>query len=383
MLRLIALAPIGIGCGGSGHGAAPGGNSGGTGGGISGTTGGVVDAAAETVPDRPAEPQMITIVALDHVGIGSAGSTGWANVGSARADVDWGPGPFAQVNLIVDLESACYPFSKWSADPPPSGQSWPADCDAFDRNFNVFVADAGQTPFEVIHAITPFGGPEHLEADLTDLANGLPGPHGLRVDIPSFADPQGAVTGSNGGWTVSARLELTTGPAPRPVLAAVPLYVCTVGAGDPPPVVAWEVPAGATGGRLEYRTSGHGQGAVAPRCVGPAEEFCDRRHLIAIDGVEVDNIEPYRQDCQSLCTVTHAGPVDGGLDYCLENPCGAIASVQSPRANWCPGSMTPPFVWDALAALAAPGSHTFSFQILNIADGGSWMASAIYFAYGP
>ena len=49
----------------------------------------------------------------------------------------------------------------------------------------------GPTPFEVIHAITPFGGPEHLEVDLTDLANGLPGKHRLRVDIASYADPQG------------------------------------------------------------------------------------------------------------------------------------------------------------------------------------------------
>jgi hypothetical protein len=45
--------------------------------------------------------------------------------------------------------------------------------------------------------------------------------------------------------------------------------------------------------------------------------------------------------------------------------------------------MTPPFIWDALPALAAPGPHTFSFQILNIAAGGSWQASAIYFAYAP
>ena len=81
----------------------------------------------------------------------------------------------------LDRASAC--------DPPPAGQNWPADCDAFDRNFDFFIDDAppgadggGPTPFEVIHAITPFGGPEHLEVDLTDLANGLPGKHGLRVD---------------------------------------------------------------------------------------------------------------------------------------------------------------------------------------------------------
>jgi hypothetical protein len=235
----------------------------------------------------------------------------------------------------------------------------------------------------VIHAITPFGGPEHIEVDLTDLANALPGKHGLRFELGSYADSQGLVTGSNGGWTVSARVEVTAGPAPRHVLAVVPLYVGAIGAGDPFPVVSWEVPAGAVGGRLEYRTSGHGQGAAAPRCTGPAEEFCDRRHQIFIDGAEVDNIEPYREDCQTLCTVTHQGPADGGFDYCAENPCGAISSVEASRANWCPGSMTPPFAWGDLPALGAAGSHTFSFQILNIVPGGTWMASAIYTAYGP
>jgi Peptide-N-glycosidase F, C terminal len=368
---MIGPGPAGIGCG-RGHGDAPEAGSGGFGG----------SAASDAGAEQPAKPQPTTIVVLDRVGIGSTGSTGWANVGSARADVDWGAGSFAGATLIVDLDSACFPFSNWSADPPPSGQNWPADCDAFDRNFDVLLDDGAATPFDVIHAVTPFGGPAHLETDLTDLANGLPGRHTLRVDIPSYADPAGVVTGSNGGWTVSARIALVPGPAPRQVIAALPLYVGTVGAADAPPVVSWEVPAGATAGRIEYRTSGHGQGPVAPRCVGPAEEFCDRRHLIFVDGVQVDNIEPYREDCQTLCTVTHTGPVDGGLDYCAENPCGAIASVESPRANWCPGSMTPPFMWDALPALAVPGPHTFSFQILGIAAGGSWMASAIYFGYG-
>jgi hypothetical protein len=343
--------------------------------------GGASDAGLEAIADGPPAP--FTIAALDQVGIGATGSTGWPNVGEAVADVDWGPGPFAKVALSVDLDSACFPFSKWSADPPPSGQNWPADCDAFDRNFDVLVDDDSGTPFEVIHAITPFGGPEHLEADLTDLANALPGPHRLRVELVGYTDPAGVVTGSNGGWTLSARLEITPGPAPRHVLAIVPLYVGAIGPGDPFPVVSWEVPAGATGGRLEYRTSGHGQGPAAPRCIGAAEEFCDRRHQIFIDGVEVDNIEPYREDCQTLCTVTHEGPPDAGFDYCAENPCGAIASVEAARANWCPGSMTPPFVWEALPALATPGPHTFSFQILDIAAGGTWMASAIYTAYGP
>ena len=77
------------------------------------------------------------------------------------------------------------------------------------------------------------------------------------------------------------------------------------------------------------------------------------------------------------------GPADGGFDYCAENPAARSTAFEAPRANWCPGSMTPPFVWETLPALAVAGPHTFSFQILDIAPGGTWMASAIYFAYGP
>ena len=347
------------------------------------------DASADSQADQASWPPPFTIVALDRARVGSENSTGWPHVGKARADVDWMQGPFADVRLVVDVESTCFPFSKWSSNPPPSGENWPADCDAFDRNFNVVIDDTsapGSTDtfaFEVIHAITPFGGPEHLEVDLTDLANARPGRHALVADLVSYSDPQGMVTGSNAGWTVSARIDVAPGRAPRNVLAIVPVHLGSLGAGDPFPTLTLNVPPGATGGRLEYRASGHGQGPMGPRCIGPAEEFCDRRHLIFVDGVMADNIGPYRDDCHTLCTVAHQGPVDAGFDYCRENPCGALDSVRAPRANWCPGSMTPPFVWDNFATFAAPGPHTLSFQIFDIVQGGTWLLSAIYTAYGP
>jgi len=352
------------------------------------TTGGTGGGAGA---DASSYPPPFSITALDRVGIGSPGSTGWAAIGSARADVAWGEGPFARVGLALDLESACFPFEKWQPDPPPTGQRWPADCDAFDRNLSVFVDDPADgspatgvsAPFEIVHAITPFGGPEHIDVDLTDLANARPGTRQLRVDLSSNSDPQGLTTGSNGGWTVSVRVDVTPGRAPRAVLAAVPLVAARVSAGDPRPIAAWQVPSGTVAGRLEYRTSGHGQGRRAPSCLGPAEEFCDRHHQIQIDSVLAEDVEPYRHDCQTLCTPAHQGPVDGGLDYCQENPCGDMTSVVAPRANWCPGSMTPPFVWDDLPALVTPGAHTATFEIDEIAAGGFWFVSATYYAYGP
>jgi hypothetical protein len=344
------------------------------------------------------------------VGIGSENGSGWEETGQAARELDFGPGPFQSVTLHVELASACFPFEGWAANPPPTGQSWPATCDAFDRNFDLdleapLVApalagdasavappsdpaiDAGASPasstFNVVHAITPFGGPERLDVDLTDLANARPGRHLLRVRLQSYSDPAGKVTGSNAGWTVSASVAVVSGAAPRAVLAAVPLFATRVGPGDPPPLGAFVVPPGAKAGRIEYRASGHGQGVRDPGCIGPADEFCTRHHLIRLDGIEVAATDPHRDDCQTLCTLAHYGGTDAGkgFDYCAENPCGATSSVRAPRANWCPGSMTAPQIWDAFAAFTAPGPHTFSTEIASIGQGGSWLVSATYYSY--
>lgn len=346
------------------------------------------NAAADAAID-PKTASPFTIQALKQEGIGSENSTGWPHVGTVSVDIDWKQGPFTSALLVIDLESACFPFEKWTADPPPTGQNWPAHCDAFDRNLNLYLDDSTQRdagaapPYEIVHAITPFGGPEHIEVDLTDLANALPGPHKLRVDLGSYSDEAGKITGSNAGWTISARIEVAPGPAPRHVLAAIPLYAGRIQADEPWPVIAWTVPAQATGGRIEYRTSGHGQGPRVARCVGPAEEFCDRWHQILVDGTTVENVEPWREDCGDLCTLAHQGAANAGFDYCQQNPGGAIESVRAPRANWCPGSMTPPYSFTDIPALSVPGPHTFSFQVSQIAPGGNWLVSAIYYAYAP
>ena len=340
-------------------------------------TGGDPDAST---PDAAGGMTML----FDRARIGSRNGSGWPNVGRASTDLVFGEGPYEKVTLVVDLDTTCFPFERWTADPPPMGQNWPPSCDAFDRNFNVVLdepsaddAASGPPAIEIAHAITPFGGPEHHELDVTDLANGLPGRHRLTVDIAGYSDPAGLVTGSNNGWTVSARMQITRGPAPRKVLAVVPLYAGVLQAGDMPPVIPFTVPAGTTTARIEYRASGHGGGDVGIGCIGPAEEFCNHPHRILVDGAEIEMLRAWRTDCGTLCTVTH-GP---RFDYCLENPCGNMNSVVAPRANWCPGSMTPPFVWDDIPALAAPGSHSFGFGVTPILAGGNWQISAVYFAF--
>ncbi|MBX5484020.1 MAG: hypothetical protein IRZ16_19520 [Myxococcaceae bacterium] len=330
-------------------------------------------------------PAPFTLTAFDNARITS--KSGEPNFQKVETEIDWGTAPKEKVTLVVDLASTCYPFESWQQNPPPQGENWPADCDAFDRNFE-FILDprkeAGDPPgVELVRAITPFGGPEHFEIDLTDVANGLPGKHRLISTITTWSDASGQVTGSNGGWNVTARIDVVPGKAPRRVLAVIPLFNGSVTTPGQGPAIDFALPEGTLVSRLEYRVTGHGGGTGDSSCIGPAEEFCRREHVLSADGVELTRFTPWRNDCKNLCTLTHYSPPSGGagFDYCLENPCGAIASVRAPRANWCPGSVTPAYAEEP-AAWSTPGPHQFQWSIEQIADGGSWRLSAVVFAYG-
>ena len=320
------------------------------------------------------------VVAFDAVRIHSDSNK--PNFQKADVEFDFGSAPFAKVTLVVDLDTTCFPFEKWQNNPPPAGHNWPADCDAFDRNFELILdpPESGGPPgIELVRAITPFGGPLHLEIDVTDVANALHGAHRLRVVIPTWSDASGQVTGADGGWNVSARFDVVPGNAPREVLAVVPLFDGNQTAPDPMPALPVQVPLGTQSTRLEYRVTGHG--GVAFGCgTAPAEEFCSRMHSLFVDEALVADVVPWRDDCASLCTIAHQESAGGGFDYCAENPCGAIQSVQASRANWCPGSVTPPLAWD-FDALRSPGTHQFRWQVSDVADGGSWRISAVYFAF--
>ncbi|HEY1954527.1 MAG TPA: peptide-N-glycosidase F-related protein [Polyangiaceae bacterium] len=347
--------------------------------------------ATSSVPDAGVEagpPARYAQTLLDAARIGSDSSQ--PNFQKATADVQLAGAPFASVNLVVDLTSTCFPFSNWKTDKPPPGQYWPADCDAFDRNFEMALFDPANPNapgLELVRAITPFGGPEHIEQDVTDIFNALGGAdRTFVVTIPSYSDSAGKVSGSKGGWNVSAHLDVVPGAPPRNVLAVQSLLYTSIGSSPPgpsapasPPEYRFTLPPGTTKTTIEYRVTGHG-GAddTTGDCIGPADEFCKRTHTLLLDGRKLDAMVPWRANCNKLCTKTindaGAGPVG---QYCLENPCGAIASVQAPRANWCPGSETPPFTY---TPDLAPGDHTFAFGISRIA--GVWRVSATVYAYG-
>jgi hypothetical protein len=331
----------------------------------------------------------LTIPLFDRQHVGSNNTLPDFHV--ARAPVKLTGGPFASVKLVVDLESPCYPFDKWKTDRPPTGQNYPADCDAFDRNFEGSLqplpTDAAAAPgIELYRAITPFGGPEHVEADVTDVFNFLTDARVFQITIPSYSDAAGRVSGSNGGWYVSAHLEAMPGAPPRNVLAVQSLLYGSIGAAQASTDLAFTLPAGTTSGRIEYRVTGHGgdgEGQSDPNCIGPADEFCKRTHTLRLDGQQIDQMQPWRGDCTKNCTLA-TYPPDGGSPsfmHCRQNPTGAIASVNAPRANWCPSTVTPPFVYTP-AALGTPGAHTFHLDIANIAPSASWETSVTVFAFG-
>ena len=329
----------------------------------------------------PVVADPFTITVLDKQWI--SGTGGW-DTQHKDVDFDLGVAPFAKVTLIVDLESPCYPFDKWISDPPPQGQNWPAKCDAFDRTMG-FVIDPAATPddppgFEALRSITPFGGPSHIEEDITDWANARPGAHSLRSYINSWPDGAGKVSGSAGGWSLTVRLDVVPGEPPRRVLAAIPLFAGDVGADTPAPKIGFTLPEGTVKTGFSYRVSGHG-GADDPSvdCIGPAEEFCKREHTVLLDGVELFKGKAWRSDCTDFCTLAKGFANNPDQSYCMENPCGAIQSVNAPRANWCPSAVVHPY--EGATALAA-GDHEFSFVIDNMYPGGSWTVSAVMYAYG-
>lgn len=305
----------------------------------------------------------------------------------AAVTVDFGSEPVARATLRIQLESPCYPFEGWQTQTTSPGHFWPDACDAFDRLFLISLdgedggVGNGLAPgIELTRAITPFGGPLSFETDITDVVNGLPGEHTLRIEIPTYSDPEGKVSGSKGSWRVSANLLLEPGPAPREVLAVVPLVFSSQTSATPAPFEL-ETPEGASAARIEYRATGHGLGTgTRPACIGPAEEFCHRTHVLSLDDVELGTLDPWRTDCNQLCTLTVNTSGNGIGQYCLENPCGAIQSVRAPRANWCPGSVTPPFVLES-PELAVPGPHELSLSIDALAEGGNWLVSATFFAF--
>jgi hypothetical protein len=365
----------------SGDGSAPdGGGAGGSAGAGGGAGGRAADAGSGGASPAAAP---YTIQLFDAVRISSKSEK--ENFQRATAQVDFKNGPFEKVTLLADLGTTCFPFEEWSS--VPEGHNFPPDCDAYDRLYELYLdpwtQDGDDPGIELIRAVTPFGGPLHLEADITDIANTRQGVHELGAYISTWSDAEGQVSGSDGGWNVSITIDVVPGTPPRNVLAVEPLfYADHNGPNKDGAELSFSVPPGTKNARIEYRATGHGS-AVEPyavgNCIQPGDEFCGREHVLYLDGNEFDRFTPWRNDCDEGCTlVEHSS---GRFEYCAENPTGHPQSVPAPRANWCPGSITPPRVLEP-GGLTAEGDHTFQWKISHVADGGTWRLSALLFAYG-
>ncbi len=151
----------------------------------------------------------------------------------ADAELDLGAGPFASVRMFVELESPCFPFEGWADTPPPEGHNWPAKCDAFDRI-----------------------------------------PVCTRCEFAStWTDGAGQVSGAEGGWFMTLRVQVDPGPPPSSVLAAIPLVHADVTADNAEQTIAFELPEGTTSARPPRRTACRQERALEPSPSTPSSSL--------------------------------------------------------------------------------------------------------------
>lgn len=127
--------------------------------------------------------------------------------------------------------------------------------------------------------------------------------------------------------------------------------------------VAFSMPDKAKDVRLKYIVTGHGGHSSG-------DEFVQKRNILSIDGREVYNFIPWRDDCASFRRFNPSTGVwlrkrmasyigeKGYTEKEVEEP---LASSDLSRSNWCPGSdVVPEEV--AIGSLAS-GKHSFTVSI--------------------
>ena len=141
------------------------------------------------------------------------------------------------------------------------------------------------------------------------------------------------------------------------------------------------VPKGAKNIRLKYIVTGHGGHSGG-------DEFVQKRNIISVDGKEVLNFVPWRDDCASFRRFNPATGVwlikrlasyigeKGYTEKEVEEP---LASSDLSRSNWCPGSDVVPE--EVIIGTLTPGKHTFTVSIpeAQVVDGNKlnhWLVSA-------
>ena len=88
-----------------------------------------------------------------------------------------------------------------------------------------------------------------------------------------------------------------------------------------------EIPENLNNPQLIYTTTGHGGW-------GNGDEFNQTLNEIFIDGESVFSIIPWRTDC---ATYRMLNPASGNFG-------NGLSSSDLSRSNWCPGTLTPPYI---------------------------------------
>lgn len=146
-------------------------------------------------------------------------------------------------------------------------------------------------------------------------------------------------------------------------------------------VMDFDMPKAARNVRLKYIVTGHGGHSGG-------DEFVEKRNIVSVDGKEVLNFIPWRDDCASfrrfnpatgVWLIPRVAAYIGEKGYATKEIEEPLASSDLSRSNWCPGSDVVPE--EAEVGDLPAGKHTFKVSIPEAqqVDGNKlnhWLVSA-------
>ena len=317
-----------------------------------GTDAGPADAGpADAGPGDAGPPFTVTIATSVHI----------TESGTPDVMVTVPDGSYSNIKLHMEVSSACNTA-------PPQGMNWPPACDPYDRLAQITRADTGTTPLFLLDAVTSFGGDAVWEQDITDYAALLIGTHDYHIRVDVYSDSTGMATGTMASHDVSVSIILTPGQPPHDVLQVIPLFRQEITSSAMALTDMVTPPAGATAGRLDFFTSGHG-GNGEPPC----DEFCQKVNDLSVDTTSLYDMAPWVM-CSDNCTeVAITGTQSCGGEsfgyYCAQNPTSCPSSAIAPRSNWCPSQIIQ-LISEPWPASDLTGSHTVGLNIVNV--DGDW-----------
>lgn len=203
------------------------------------------------------------------------------------------------------------------------------------------------------------------EQDITDLYSTLEGETYVGIFIDTWT-PQGYVASMELDIKES---KITCDALPKRQVKSLINTVYYIGQTYPDifsrkdVVMDFEMPTDAKNVRLKYIVTGHGGHSGG-------DEFVEKQNIVSVDGKEVLNFIPWREDCATFRRFNPATGVwlipreaayisrEGYKTKEVEEP---LASSDLSRSNWCPGSDVVPE--EAVVGDLSAGKHTFSVSI--------------------